>query len=205
MKRMQFETIGGRIAKIAAPALVFFLSLAAPAVSQTNFVNAIPGAAVSSAITPVPKGVKVLARVPLPGLPATRMYTQWESGRNFLYIEHGSEQITTVDVSRKRNPQVVNHEPARVEPRPYEQLAEGTEIVVSPPVRMVAGFDNLGGRGMLGILESTNAADAPMLQAFGRDSSNLADRDRNLIFFASPTQLVIVEDHRWYGMDDYIN
>jgi hypothetical protein len=90
-----------------------------------------------------------------------------------------------------------------VEPRQYEQLAEGTEIAVSPPVGAVAGFDNLGGRGMLSILESTNAADAPMLQAFGRDSSNLADRDRNLIFFASPTQLVIVEDHRWYGMDDY--
>ena len=75
MKRMQFETMGGRVAKIAAPALVFFLSLAAPAVSQTNLVNAIPGAAVSSASTPVPKGVKVLARVPLPGLPVTRMYT----------------------------------------------------------------------------------------------------------------------------------
>ena len=104
MKRIQFETIGDRIAKVAAPALVFFLSLAAPAFSQTNLVNAIPGAAVSSASTPVPKGVKVLARVPLPGLPATRMYTQWESGRNFLYIEHGSEQITTVDITKKRNP-----------------------------------------------------------------------------------------------------
>jgi len=205
MKRMQFETMGGLIAKIAALALVFFLSLAAPAVSQTNLVNAIPGAAVSSATAPVPKGVKVLARVPLPGLPVARMYTQWESGRNFLYIEHGSEQITTVDITKKRNPQVVNREPAPVEPRRFEQLAEGTEIVVSPPVRVVAGADTLGGRGMLSILESANAADAPVLQAFGRDSSNLADRDRNLIFFASPTQLVIVEDHRWYGMDYYTN
>ena len=205
MKRKQFETMGGRVAKIAAPALVFFLSLAAPAFSQTRVVNAIPGAAVSSASAPVPKGVKVLTRVPLRGLPVTRMYTQWESGRNFLYIEHGSEQITTVDITKKRNPQVVTHEPAPVEPRRYEQLAEGTEIVVSPPVRVVAGVDNLGGRGKLSILESTNAADAPVLQAFGQDSSNLADRDRNLIFFASPTQLVIVEDHRWYGMDYYTN
>jgi hypothetical protein len=205
MKHMQFETMGGRMAKIAAPALVFFLSLAAPAVSQTNLVNAVPGAAVSSTSTPVTKGVKVLARVPLPGLPATRMYTQWESGRNFLYIEHGSDQITTVDITKKRNPQVVNHEPALVEPRHYEQLAEGAEIVVAPPVRVVAGVDNLGGRGMLSILESRNAADAPLLRAFGRDSSNLADRDRNLIFFASPTQLVIVEDHRLYGMDYYMN
>jgi hypothetical protein len=205
MKRMQFETMGGRVAKVAAPALVFFLSLAAPAVSQTNLVNAVPGAAVSSASTPVPKGVKVLAQVPLPGLPVTRMYTQWESGRNFLYIEHGSEPITTLDVTKKRNPQVVNHEPALVEPRQYEQLAEGAEIIVAPPVRVVPGADNLGRRGMPSILESRNAADAPLLQAFGRDSSNLADRDRNLIFFASPTQLVIVEDHRLYGMDYYNN
>ena len=205
MKCKQFETMGGRVAKIAAPALVFFLSLAAPAVSQTSLVNAVPDAAVSSASTPVLKGVRVLARVPLPGLPVTRMYTQYESGRNFLYIEHGSDQITTVDITKKRNPQVVNHEPALVEPRGYEQFAEGTEIVVSPPVRVVAGVDNKGGRGMLSILESTNAADAPLLQAFGRDSNNLADRDRNLIFFASPTQLVIVEDHRWYGMDYYMN
>jgi hypothetical protein len=205
MKRMQFETMASRVAKIAAPALVFFLSLAAPAVSQTNLVSAIPGAAVSSASTPAPKGVKVLTRVPLPGLPVTRMYTQLESGRNFLYIEHGSEQITTVDITKKRNPQVVNHGPALVEPGRFEQLAEGTETLVSPSVRVVAGVDNLGGRGMLSVLESTNAADAPMLRAFGRDSSNLADRDRNLVFFASPTQLVIVEDHRWYGMDYYIN
>jgi hypothetical protein len=179
--------------------------LAAPAVSQTNLVNAIPGAAASSVSTPAPKGVKVLARVPLPRLPVTRMYTQWKSGRNFLYIEHGSDQLITVDITKKRNPQVVNHEPALVEPRGYEQLAEGAEIVVSPPVRVVAGVDSVGGRGMPSILEITNAADAPVLQAFGRDSSNLADRDRNLIFFASATQLVIVEDHRWYGMDYYIN
>jgi hypothetical protein len=205
MERVQFETMGSWVAKIAAPALVFFLSLAAPAVSQTNLVNAIPGAAVSSASTPVPKGVKVLAQVPLPGLPVTRMYTQWESGRNFLYIEHGSEPITTLDVTKKRNPQVVNHEPALTEPRQYEQLAEGAEIVVAPPIRVVAGVDTIGGRGMLSILESRNAADAPLLQAFGRASSNLADRDRNLIFFASPTRLVIVEDHRLYEMDYYMN
>jgi hypothetical protein len=205
MKRMQFGTMGGRVAKIAAPALLLFLSLAAPAVSQTDLMNAIPGAAVSSASTPLPKGVKVLAQVSLDGLPVTRMYTQWESGRNFLYIEHGSEPITSVDVTKKRNPRVVNHEPLPVEPPRYEQLAEGGEIVVSPPVSVIAGVDNLGGRGIRSILESTNAADAPLLQAFGRDNSNLADRDRNLIFFASPTQLVIVEDHRLYGIDYYTN
>jgi hypothetical protein len=57
----------------------------------------------------------------------------------------------------------------------------------------------------LNILESTNPDDALLLQAFGRENSNLADRDRNLIFFASPGQLLIVEDGRWNGVDYTIN
>ena len=205
MKRTQFETMGSRIAKIAAPTLVLFLSLAAPAVSQTNLVNAIPGAAVSSANTQVPKGVKVLAQVPLDGLLVTRMYTQWEYGRTYLYIEHGRQQLTTVDVTRKQSPQVVNHEPATVELTWYQELAEGGTIKVSPSRHVNAGVDNVGGRGMLSTLESNDPDDSVLLQAFGRESSNLADRDRSLIFFASPAQLLIVQDGRWKGMDYTIN
>jgi hypothetical protein len=54
---------------------------------------------------------------------------------------------------------------------------------------------------MFSILEGTNLDDAPLLRAFGRQSSNLADRDHNLVFFASPAQLLIVEDDRGKGMD----
>ena len=205
MKRIQFETLGDRTAKIAAPALVFFLWLAAPASSQTRVMNASPAAGIFWANTQVPKGVKVLAQVPLDGLPVTHMYTQWEYGRTYLYIEHGRQQLTTVDVTRKQSPQVVNHEPATVERSWYQELAEGGTIEVSPSRHVNPGVDNVGGRGMLSALESNDPDDSVLLQAFGRDSSNLVDRDRNLIFFASPTQLVIVEDHRWYGMDDYIN
>jgi hypothetical protein len=78
-------------------------------------------------------------------------------------------------------------------------------IEVSPPPYVSAGVDNVGGRGTFNILESANPDDAPLLQAFGRESSNLADRDRNLIFFASPAQLLIVEDGRWNGVDYTIN
>ena len=133
------------------------------------------------------------------------MYTQWESGRTYLYIEHGREQITTVDVTKKQHPKVVNHDPAQVQPPRYEQLAEGGVIEVSPPRNVSSGFDNVRGRGTFSILESSNPDDAPLLQAFGRESSNLADRDRNMIFFASPTQLLIVEDGRWNGVDYTIN
>ena len=111
MKRIELQTMGVRFTGIAAAPLVLFLALAAPAVSQTLVTNAIPAGAVSTAGTHAPKGVKVLARVPLDGQPVTRMYTQWESGRAYLHIER--EQLTTVDVTRKRNPQVVNHAPAR--------------------------------------------------------------------------------------------
>ena len=204
MKRILSETMGGRVAKISAPMLVFFLSVAAPAVSQTRVVNAAFG--VTSASPQAPKGVKVLARVPLDGLPVTRMFTQWESGRTYLYIEHGGQALTTVDVTKKKNPQVVNHEPGNVEPKRYEELAEaGGSIEVSPQWHVNAGVDNslVGGRGMFSTLESGDPDDAPLLQAFGRDSSNLADRDRHLIFFASETQLLIVEDGRWKGIDYY--
>jgi hypothetical protein len=201
MKRIRFETMGGRVAKIAAPTLVFFLSLAAPAFSQTHIVNALPAAAVSLANTQVPKGVKVLAQVPLDGLPVTRMYTQWEYGRTYLYIEHGRMQLTTVDVTRKRSPQVVNHEPATVEAARYRELAEGGTIEISPPRPVNTGVDNVGGHGLLSILESSDRDDAQLLQAVGRATSNLADRDHHLIFFASPVLLLIVEDGRWKGMD----
>ena len=205
MKRIQFETLGDRTAKIAAPALVFFLWLAAPASSQTRVMNASPAAGIFWANTQVPKGVKVLAQVPLDGLPVTRMYTQWEYGRIYLYIEHGGQQLTTVDVTRKQSPQVVNHEPATVEHGWYQELAEGGTIEVSPYRHVNPGVDNVGGRGMLSALESNDPDDSVLVQAFGRDSSNLADRDRNLIFFASPAQLLIVEDGRWKGMDYSIN
>ena len=83
--------------------------------------------------------------------------------------------------------------PAQVEPTRYEELAEGGTIAASQPSQVNRGFDNVGGRGMLSIIEGRNPDDAPLLQAFGRESSNLSDPDRKLIFLASPTQLLIVE------------
>jgi len=205
MKRDQLQTTDSRMMKIAVAPLVLIPSLAATAVAQPSVVNAMPAAALSSASAQAPKGVKVLARVSLDGQPVTRMYTQWESGRTYLYIEHGREQLTTVDVTKKQHPKVVNHDPAQVQPTRYEQLAEGGVNEVSPPRYVSAGVDNVGGRGTFSILESANPDDVPLLQAFGRESSNLADRDRNLIFFASPAQLLIVEDGRWNGVDYTIN
>ena len=205
MNRIQPATPSGRVAKIVAPTLAFFLSLATPAFSQTRAMNAVPATAVSFASAQLPKGVKVLAQVPLPGLPVTRMYTQWESGRTYLYIEHGRWQLTTVDVTRKQNPQIVDHAPAMVQPTRYQELAEGGTIEVSPQWHVNPGVDNVGGRGMFSTLESSDPDDATLLRAFARASSNLADHDRHLIFFGSPAQLLIVEDGRWKGMDYTIN
>jgi hypothetical protein len=40
---------------------------------------------------------------------------------------------------------------------------------------------------------------------FRSESGNLADRDRDLILFASPAQLLIAEDGRWKQMGYTVN
>lgn len=140
MKNNLSNTTSGQIAKMAAPIFALFLSLTASAFPQTSGLNAIPAVAVSPSGMPTPQGVKVLAQVPLGGQPVTRMYTQWESGHTYLYIEHGRQQLTAVDVTRKRNPQVVTHAPAKAEAARYEELAEGGTIEVSSPSQVNAGL-----------------------------------------------------------------
>ena len=198
MKTRLFATLGDRIAKTAA--LTLFISLAVPVFAQTRMVNMSPAIAASSTNTQLPKGTKVIASISLDDQPVTRMYTQTEYGKTYLYIEHSRQSLMTVDISKKQNPQVVNHEPGKVEPARYEQLYEGGSVQVSPQY-VNAGFDNVGGRGMLSILESSNPDDANLLQAIGPKYSNLADRDRRLVYFASPSQLLIVQDNRLTAID----
>jgi hypothetical protein len=64
-----------------------------------------------------------------------------------------------------------------------------------------AGIDNLGGRGVLSILESGDPADVDLLNAFGPEYSNLADRDDRVVYFASPSQLLILQDKRFTVID----
>lgn len=196
MKRRCFETLDQWIGKARVATIALAISSAAPLFAQNLIVNSGPDSVAADTNPQLPKGVKVVAQVSLEGLPITRMYTQWEYGRTYLYIEHGGQQFTTVDVTKKQKPQVVNHEPGKVEPKRYEELAEGGTIEVSPPWHVNAGIDNVGGRGMLSILASSDSDDVQLLQAFGRGSSNLVDRDAHLIFFASPAQLLVVQDHR---------
>jgi hypothetical protein len=200
MKHTLSETTGGCVAKIAVPMLAFFLS-ATPAISQTRVVSA--AVAASSASLQAPKGVKVLARVPLDGLPVTRMYMQWEYGRTYLYLEHGPQQITAVDITRKNKPLIVDHTPGKVEPKRYQELIEGGTIEVSPIWNVNTGVDNIGGRGILSVLQSSRSDDAQLLQAFGSDDNNLVEPCRNLVFFASPARLLVIEDARGKGDGGY--
>jgi hypothetical protein len=203
MKNILSNNVSGRVARSVAPILVLLCALAASAFSQARGVNAVPVGAISSANAAAPKGVKILAQVPLEGQVVTRMYTQWERGRTYLYIEHGSESLTAVDVTKKRSPHIVRHEPAKVEAAKYQPAEGGMIEVTVPPV--IAGFDNGRGPGTPGSLRSDNPDDAQLLRAFGSESSNLADRDRNLVFFASSTRLLILEDGRWKGIDYNVN
>ena len=88
-----------------------------------------------------------------------------------------------------------------MEPHRFEQLWEGGTIQVSPLFTVSEGFDNVGGRGMLGVLHNSAPDDAKLLRAFGPEYSNLADSDRRLVFFASRSQLVIVQDNRLTAFD----
>ena len=92
MKTRMFAALGDRIAKIAV--LLLCTSLTFTASAQTSLLNVFPATAVSTSALQLPKGVKVVARVWLEGMPVTGMYTQREYGRTYLYIEHGQQSIT---------------------------------------------------------------------------------------------------------------
>jgi len=201
LKNRLFAALGDRFAKLAA--LFFCSSLTLPALAQAGRLDMFPAAAVGSPIAPLPKGVKVLAAVPLEGWP-TRMYTQREYGHTFLYIEHGQQPITTVDVTKKRSPRIVEHQPAKVERVRYEPLFEGGSIE-NWPQHVTAGVDNLGGRAS--VLESSDPSDAKLLQTFLVENMNLVDRDSRLVYFASRSQLLIVQDNRStpFDLTNYTN
>lgn len=195
MKNRLFAVLGEPV-KLAALFICVLLTL--PALAQAGPMNMFPAAAVSSPIVPLPKGVKVLASVPLEGTPITRMYTQREYGHTFLYIEHGQLPLTAVDITKKQNPRIVQHQPSKVEPVRYEPLVEGGSIE-NWPQHVTAGVDNRGGRGS--VLESSDPNDAKLLQAFVVENTNLVDRDSRLVYFASQSQLFIVQDNRWTPVD----
>ena len=204
MKKGLFAVLGVRFAKLVA--LYFCTALTVPALAQVGPRDVFPAVAGSSPIAPLPKGVKVLARVPLEGAPITRMYTQQEYGHTFLYIEHGQQPLTTVDVTRKRSPRIVEHHPAKVEPVRYQPLFEGGSIEIGPR-HVTAGVDNLGGPGMFSVLQSSYPNDAKLLQAFVAENTNLVDRDSRLVYFASRSQLFIVQDDRptLFDLTNYTN
>jgi len=200
LKNTMFTALGDRFAKHGV--LFFCISLTLPTLAQVSRIDMYPAAAVSSSIASLPKGVKVLAGAPLEGTPITRMYAQREYGHTYLYIQHGQQPLTTVDVTKKRNPRIVEHQPAKVDAVRYEPLVEGGTIE-NWPQHVTRGVDNFGGSG----LDVRDPNDAKLLQTFLVESSNLVDKDRRLVFFASQSQLIVVQDDRWTSSDlaDYTN
>jgi hypothetical protein len=94
----------------------------------------------------------------------------------------------------------VEHQPAKVEPARYVPLYEGGSIEARSQ-QVIAGVDNLGGRGMFSVLESSDPNDAKLLQAFVTENTNLVDRDSRLVYLASRSQLIIVQDNRPSSFD----
>jgi len=199
MKRRLFDRPSEQIALVAV--LVLLAVFAVPMSGQIHASNLFPAIRAASNSSELPKVVKIVTFVPLPGQAATRMYTQDEYGRTYLYVEHGAQSLTVVDITKKCYPQMVDHKPGSVELARYEQLWGGGSIQASPLFTVSKGFDNQGARGMLSTLESCNLQDAKLLRAFGANYANLVDRDRRLVFFASPRYLFVVQDSRLTTLD----
>jgi len=176
----------------------FGLVMTGTVAAQVNMSAAI---GINSPVGQLPEGLKVLARVPLQGLPITRMYTQWEYDRTYLYIEHSGQSRSTVDLTKKRNPRLVDHEPGKVEPIRYVELFDGGTVEASSLRHVNAGIDNQGTGSMFSTLQNSDPDDATLLQAFGQGTSNLVDRDSRVVYFASPSQLLVVKDNRWRRID----
>ena len=201
MKTKLFAVLGEGIVGIAA--LSFLVTT--PVSAQTKLMNAIHAAAVTSASPQLPRGTKIIAHVPLDGQSVTRMYTQSEYGHTYLYIQHGQYSFTTVDISKRQYIQKVDHAPGNIEPPLYEELFEGGSVEGSPSWAVTAGVDSTEGAGMRSALENSDPNDAKLLRAFGSEYANLADRDRRLVYFASPSQLLIVQDNRMTEIDFIAN
>ena len=114
----------------------------------------------------------------------------------YLYIGHGQYSFTTVDISEEQNPRVVNHTPGNVDPALYERLFKGGSVDVSPSWEIITGVDNCGSSEIRSVLEASDPNDASLLRALGPEYANLADRDRRLVYFASPSQLLVIQDSR---------
>ena len=192
MKAKLFAALGDAIALIAA--LGFVVSV--PTFAQSRLEQAVHAFTATVAGPQLPAGAKLIARVPLDGQPVTGMYTQSEYGRRYLYIAHGRYSLTTVDISEGQNPQVVNHTPGNVDPAVYEQLFKDGSVDVSPSWEIITGVDNQGSSGVRSVLKASDPKDANLLGALGPEYSNLADRDRRLVYFASPSQLLVIQDNR---------
>ena len=198
MKKGRLPSLTKQIGTIT---LILSLALAVPVSAQIRVSNLFPSVAAASSSSKLPKAVKIVGFVPLQGQATTRMYTRYEYGRIYLYIEHGSQPLTVVDITKKRHPQLVAREPGSIEPARYEQLWEGGSIQVSPLFDVSEGFDNQGRRGISSSLKTSDPADGTLLLAFGQNYKNLVDPDRRLVDFASPRYLFVVEDSRRTTID----
>ena len=87
----------------------------------------------------------------------------------------------------------------------YQELFEGGSIEASASWAVTAGVDSTEGAGMRSTLENSDPNDAKLLRAFGSESANLADCDRRLVYFASPSRLLIVQDNRITEIDFIAN
>ena len=165
--------------KFAIPTILALAMIASPALFASN--HKAPDRNGESA--------NVIAHVPLSGPSATRMFTQYQDGRRYLYVDQGAVNgVTVIDVSRPSHPVVVRHTTWPNDSASGDVRFLGSDLAISEvPAQTV----NQAPR-TLNVLDVVDAGRPAVLQTFSGVTSVLSDQPRNLLYVANNDGLWIL-------------
>ena len=156
----------------------------------------------------------VVAHLPLSGAPVSQLFMQEHAGKQYLYIQHASEEgFTIVDVTKPFRPNVINRVnlPNKPSGEQLQMVGAGLAIAEAQDAGPDSARDALAhakGEGMVGggtggstgssptqfvrLLDLSDPANPRTLQTFDVVSSILLDDGRNLIYITNRAGLWIL-------------
>jgi hypothetical protein len=141
----------------------------------------------------------VVAHIPLPGAPASQMFLQQRSGKQYLYVDQGSNQgYTIVDVSHPTQPSVVKHvDQGKLEVVGNSlALSEAPEGESKPDSESKTIARSSRPSETVKMLDLSDPTNPRTIESFSGVTSVLADRGRNLVYIANNDGLYVVRQNR---------
>jgi len=161
---------------------------------------------------PVEQPATVIAHLLLPGAPASQMFVQEHSRKQYLYIERASKEgFTIVDVTKPSQPIVIQRVawPNEASAGKLQMVGAGLALAAAPD----GASGTLGGgypTQSLSVLDLSDPANPRTLQSFSGVTSVLADDARNLIYITNSEGLWILRHKQeqpthkqWEAEDPY--